>query len=1434
MPMENPATNIVKKIQLHSSADWSSTDKISATWAQAIEYAIQQSIDILSNRRVTGEIRLESTSFIELLSKIAKEWHREEEPDIPELMLFSRKVGLYSFQLNNREFVCFDFSNDENDPSKESGSKLDNASIIKKLNAEYNSANMKLTLEPSFAELAAILLDHIHEHQQKQSELKNCSLNELELDKNDSYSRVHSARRSALRNWEGRLNQLHQTKYDLREVEKGFYSYPYVAAETPDGVYMLVLFVSPIDENFVNKKVPLNNRAPEITLAIFDVSNSLYPDAIKEIIPLLKQSFARVLFTNMLKETDQALKESFKEQASILREWARIASDGVTALLDEDQLKGQFNAFAFCESVIKRVLCGSIPGNEESEIYPFNRAILFKEAGTSSVIDNQPMEVHILEASMLSNNPADRSRYLTARERRIRGTEDYECNPAKKIIENENVFRFYIHKGNAKALILSCEPELSDVARDKTLRENWKSRTPGEAKRSGYRIKLPDIEDVDSNGAPAAVYNLLGRLISTTHRSKPIEDPLDTNKKYEVQTYTEDFERLRLGVTECFDDNGLYFSYDHGVNLAIDHPLLYEIQNAYFQFLDDYFQDQDIKFYRDRYRQDNMSPSQIDEILKSHKIIKKQMEHSLYGLRGSNKIDKANRQTDKHKAKVVYISFSWALHDENMRRLMEVNESLQDDEKQRELLGEEYTYTIILVTGKDNDKTEAKLLAEKEDLNLFFKMVMRQIWIDKLKEYSYLEKKSRSISGTLNQFLHRTKHLIPDKTHKQELDDFIKNLKVLMEPNRSRLKIHEVQNVDQIFKLLSFSEDEMDHKFELLNEKISNIVCEWKKNASNASTEIQVDIVKSEIPPVKLHWSTAVVRDAFTVALKNAVEATMLNNTATPYISIQIQASPLKLIDRSGKWFVDIVIENTGGAINPELLEKLNASDPAAVGKNPDKDNSTGIGVFLARYQLQEVIGLGADMLILNIANEKVQTRIRIPAFLIDKGWSYKEYKSPTHVPKIPYVLYVEDDPEYFEPTIAVLNEITSPLGFDIVHTKGVSAAIKTISQKLPIVVVSDWHILRDESNTDISSPKWGGELIANISKLGDLKNFFPPIWILSSEDLSNIKQRLSKIQKGPYQIVSAKLTDHEKIIQNKVISVFEDVKTLGGQGERNLLTRLLKNSIMPYESERALDQSKKERLPKNDLIRILHLRNGKFDDNLEILGPFFREDQCNGAVFIAQASTAAVLAKNISAWISHPGIIDPDPLFDHDSSIYNLSDHVIHKRLLLTNIVSDKLFSELHPCLLYWGLTKNMWFSQKGQETDELFHMWNEIPHEERGPMSTFRHNVKNSFGRKKLIAILNEIVELSYQFENLVAMSLEEQRIIEKALLSSNIKPEHVKKILRTNTSVKKAKSDCRIIIQKIDGLLSEGLKKEPIVDAFVRAQIRILQILDGYIGG
>jgi hypothetical protein len=1000
--------------------------------------------------------------------------------------------------------------------------------------------------------------------------------------------------------------------------------------------------------------------------------------------------------------------------------------------------------------------------------------LVFKEAGSSSEISEAPMELLVFEASVLSNNPADRGRYLTAREQRIRGTEDYECDQANKKITDEDVTRLFIHRSpDDHALILSRQRELPDEVKRAIVHEDRRSRDERYAETAGYRIGLPVGDISEDDELSSAVYNLMGRLIPSTHARREIADPANKSKRYTVESFTEDFEKLRLRVLERYDDSGLFFHYENGVDLDTRVPLLAEIQNAYFNYLDDHFRVQDDQFLRDRYRQENMTADQVREIMSSHDALRR--EQSGRTRLQPSELDAATSLFRQDRSKVVYVSFSWELHDENMLHFLQQSEAHSGGAR-RALLDKKYTYTLILIADQAPEASVARLVAEECDLRLFMQMLMRQIWVDKLNAYQYLEHRSRSISGCLDQFVHRAKNMVVDQDDLKELDDFHQNLKALVRPTSTPVDFITVGGSGQVFARVLQSgagPASGDWDEETLRRELARRAAKWCTGHQDRLDKIEIHCRFCGMPRVRVLWSDAVVSDAFTVAMKNAFEAAVLS-AQEPWVRVSLQVAPRQLGESISDWHVDLVVENSGGPISEERLSVLNSDEPTFVSKDDKKPASTGAGVFLARYQLRQVVGNGADMMLSNQDGGSVECRIRLPAQLEAENRGRQTQTSAPRTQGLSkhtdYVLYVEDQPVHFEKAVPELTRSCAAHGLALVHRRGVESALDAASQKLPLALLSDMYILRTEADSRPASKKNGLALIEGFMKLASARECTPPIWILTQEEETAVVESIDTGAMGSYHFESAKDDAPRDLTAPGTFCVMTGSKRPDEAADDlldALLTRVAEQCLLGKDLP-DVESDATSAVPNRTIEVALH--SDDFEAELSDAAAKLRQDELTVLIAKASRRNLAKGVEDLATWFTHPGMPDPDAYRVSADARYPLHQHARHSRLVLELNLPPSLRRQASPAFLYTMLQHNVWFPVSGFAGEQLASAWLNLRQEDRGPLSVIRHDIKNEWIDAERQPLLTRAIDLLARCEDLLALSTEEKRILMRELRSGN----------------------------------------------------------------
>ena len=1424
---------VISKIRLRSQRHKTVVQASTSSLGDRLEDVVQECFLRMSKRGTEDALDLEGLHFLQALNKSLA----ESSLDLSAATLFAKPIGLFSLRLYDRSYEGVDHGIDTQCEEGKASLSSIGLGVLKELldEAEKSVASTHLkdadqgalkesegAVPRAFSvELLAHCLAHVY---QGRAALGEHALGEQEAQppwvsklRGRPLGPVHPARRNAIREWHQRREVEVRHQFRHRETEeKDLHAYPIVETVPFANGHVVLMLSAPLNPNFLNDKVPENDRVNPVTFAIYSVQNRAHFRALDETRSLLRQGFARLLFSRRADLNGHALSDSSGDVSKISRFWVQQASDGQSGLLGNEVANQVFDPMDFCEAIVRKVLC-RVPGVETSEIYPFDRALIFKEAGVQALAAKEdeggpeerqkdPMEMLVLEASVRSTNPADRGAYLTRRAREHRGTHDYECNHALKKIEHR--FPLYIH-GHRDALILSERSDIGqDEKRDAVQDEKvYRSlHSADEAHRKLYSVGQVEIDDFESkHNVEAGLTNLFGRLILSALEKKKIKKPQDHNDPedtdaFETVAFSNTFLRSRMRMLDRFGEDGLFFHYEHGLALARDIPLLDRLLLAYDEYLDDRFEEQTAEFQKNRYLQDSLSPDQIEELVKRH-AAERSRKRKQRRDKGS-----VNRQSQ---AKVVFVSFSPVLYE----RSDVSGEIAESDESQEssQLLGNEYHYTMVLICDQDREKGLARLEAEKNDLKLYYSMLMRQMWMDKVIEHRYLRRKSRIIQNTLEVFLHRAKGMIPEESQREELDDLVGGLMKLTEYETTSIRRVEIRTDLELFAALFGTPLEGAEDLERLLKKKSK---EWSKKLDQPR-DLNVIYESGPLPVLELDWADSVIRDAFYVAMKNACEAAAETPDDRPAeVKINARAVPSDLRQPQKPWSLVVLVENTGGPIPAPRLRQLNQANPEPVSKGT-KTGSTGIGVFLARYQLQTTIGKGADLSFVNTSDDRVHVRLRIPARPVRTKPADVPEKN-TRLISEPYVLYVEDDASHFGAIHPLLTRLLADRGLECRHCIDYRSAAQLVDQRMPELVLADLMILGNLAEDVGPSTGAGHRLLNHVMGQAKRTGYRPPILIVTAEKAEIVLEELN-LEGYTYLKPTA---DEEAVSRPGTLRILSGYKK-DLQSEPRL-KRLLA-SVHLEEARQTVPKTQEIDDKGCEPLTLLR-KNRDALDSLARGGDFL--------LFGESVTGWNDLEQHLATWFSHEGILDPEGADLAFAGRYRLTNHVYLKRiLLLLRVESRWARKHLGPRFRYWGLSHNLWLAGGDVGTRDLQADWLALRHDSKGPLSTLRHDLTNQWILPGALPFLPKAQQCIKACEE--RLSLNEKEALE---LRNGLQiPEQVTKTLKRLAGAGKQPAELEAVELSIDTLceaLQAGRDQEPSLESKVARQIDSLERLGRYL--
>ncbi|MBT3191898.1 MAG: hypothetical protein HN341_05020 [Verrucomicrobia bacterium] len=676
----------------------------------------------------------------------------------------------------------------------------------------------------------------------------------------------------------------------------------------------------------------------------------------------------------------------------------------------------------------------------------------------------------------------------------------------------------------------------------------------------------------------------------------------------------------------------------------------------------------------------------------------------------------------------------------------------------------------------------------------------------------------------------------------QELDDFHENLKALMKPTRAAVDSLEVASSDDVIgNLLGTSPTERaegkggshSHLGDLLQAKADR----WASQGARAAKPCTISYRAGRLPKLRLVWSDAVAKDAFTVALKNAVEASIVAEEGNAEVGVRIEAVPRDLDGERGAWFVDIVLENPGGPISEKRLSVLNATEPSFVDRDSSKPASTGAGVFLARFQLRQVIGHGSDLVLANLAGGCVQCRIRLPAQAVREG-ALPSLPTPAavHVPASGYVLYVEDQPSHYEATLRVLPGLLQQWGLAVEHFRSAAPALELAKQKLPVAMLTDLYILGDEDDGRPGSKRNGLALIEGFVAIASAEPDPPPIWVLTQEEESAALEGLATGALGAYHLADAIAGSPADLTAPGSLSVHTGMKR-PDQIDETLLCALLsgpggaktrEDSVLCAGSRRRTDASP---------THAIEVPLNAVDATADLRDAWLQLQDDEQAVLIVKTRRRSIkeFTKDLVLWFRHEGLPDPDSLSEASADLFPLWQHVRHSRVVLSAVIGAKLFSRFPPALLYLGLQKNVWFSPSQVDPSELAAEWGSLRQEDRGPLSVLRHDVLNEWTSPDCKPLLSRALDLITQCEGLLAYSEKQRRALQETLASGD--PSQASDLLLGRLleaeATAKAREEVKSVLMELWKPLMEISNRMPEAGDAAARHRRTLQILSTYLG-
>lgn len=1015
-----------------------------------------------------------------------------------------------------------------------------------------------------------------------------------------------------------------------------------------------ILVVNPADENFIDDKTDESDQVFECSWFMFE---NIFKDNKKDlniftkemesfISRFLKECFTQNLQTNINVSTGEA--------ADIARYWYR---EGVPKLFSEKSENAtDIDVLDFYEKFIKDMLC-EIEGIEETEIFPFDRVFIFPNTAVDD-IEKQGNDIEnaiVLEAHIKSLHPEDKGGYISSWEGIA------EDNDKPLISESDLKF-------SKKILSKFVWNNLKEVNRAEDFGEtiNEESKKPIFEKLNSILHK--DNQHIDSN-------LLVGALRLSNKSQRDMADA----EKNKLEQYKRD-------IRTKYKD-GIYYTYDFGISLKDEFPMLYDLQNLYFSELYNIYSKRERTLKdsrRDVLNSDdgfyNLNDIQTDKLPSEFRNKDKVKIDSLLK-------DLVDKITNEFKSKVIVVSFN--------------PEDLKNEDESKLLANQKFT--MIFVADFDLIKTNGELTAETKDMEVLLNMIIRQLTNDEKHKKAInkaITEQNKKIKGTLDSAVHNIKSFINDTDTKKKID-------VVLNEAMKRLEDAQSENVEE----KEFNENDIYSN--ILNSLLHN---DSKGNLSKQieSYEISIDdiqIIKNytALPKLVVKWDEFYIREAFNVMLKNSVEYTSEYAKTTKYGNIILNMS-ISTINNND--FLTISIINNMKGISKKRFDQMNDESVERIGKDNNKDGSTGIGVAQSRIQLKginefhnikfHIIDKHTIECCMVLKIEKIIEEEDL--FILDNNHNNEvqirdeDFKG---------ILYFEDAVNNYESTI----EFLTSQNIEHQHfERKVDSYMDNAT-----MLITDMSILNEHDEPDSFQ---GLEAIRTFKELSKQNS---PICVFSDGMAATIQNDIAEhldISKDKILIVNDDM--YNITIENSYIYVVNNTKILSSKHKMIMNYIKINKEIKTIEKTIVEEKSYKH-------SNIIHL----LDDELEYTSEFKQQLQTleytiqDKYFYVVKQYVQDIELKNIlKKWFEFK-----TERSNQDGRRYSISKTTYHKNILL--IINDIVVKDIKekPWLFYFGITYNIFFNFSNLSEDKVMEQWSQIAskRESTGYLGKLRHDIKN-----------------------------------------------------------------------------------------------------------
>ena len=1134
--------------------------------------------------------------------------------------------------------------------------------------------------------------EHLKNHNTDhlKNSMKNVAFSGL-LDNNDfddKFNKIEKAHfnfqldsylKSELQTWKIK----HEKKSSIEKLSSDIY--PYVDTILfSNSEYFIVLVATPSDENYIDNKTDPIDKVFDCTLNIYKNENQkMNPLSIVPFKDKLTYYIGGYINDCALDLLQENMNGSIGEAADISRYWY---SNGYEKLFDLDYKKewdkknifhNPNNSIDFYTMFVETLLCEINTENlkiKNTEIYPFDRVFIIPDSGLDDSFRGVD-SIQVLEAKMKSKDPFDRNGYIVGWEQDV--------------------------ERDGKALIDEVDLVFSDKKINK-IKWHLSEFGSSEFKFQHDAIEKPLKSHLNSNLLLSSVL-----LSSSAIEAMNFTDNEVKKKIYDGQKRT---------IRESFDNFGLHYSYEFGLDLQDAYPSLYKMQQKYFMSMRETEKEKD----KNRY-----TPLKKDDRT-GFEYIPSDYPKTYRGVEEDILLDNIMKQfrERKFKSKVVTICF-------DPERIIGINKEIQ------KYLGISSRITMVFVADKDPLKTTSELKAEEEDLKVLMQMVIRQIVYNAKLEQA-IEEERKQLQTLLPQALHTAKGFITTDKGKEDLDNLLieyraKFSKTLKTSEDKYKEYRGSSNFETILKDLI--KDSQKDIYQLVEDYKNTKIVENQNN----NFDFKLHINNSILPDMKIIWDPITVPEAFHVLLKNSVQHAVMygqdNSTSQVFISMNIEK-------QYQSEFLAISIVNSTTQISEDRFNMLNDIESEGMDANDDKNGSTGIGVALARKQLQivnEHNGISFEMLSKNMISVKILLKInnlkQNDLFAKKEVVSSKTPKKSTA--NDIEVIYLEDTKEYYEKTLKYLKtkriEVFHSESLDITHMKDAK------------LLLTDMSILNAQGKADEL------EGLAAIEEFREINSNNAPICILSNASAVDIQAKVMEHLDLDNVESVVVIRDNTLKLKEGIIYILDNKKII--TSDNSVIDNYL-TSIESIKNKEPLEVAQT-----SNLVNFLDDTGSYSDDFLQCF------ENSSNKNFLAASTSAKKLSLMdiLDKWLNFK-----IPRLGTQGRKYTVSNVTYHKNILL--IIDDiKISHESEKWWLnYLGITHNIIFNFNALSHASILQNWQllAMKRESSGYLSKLRHDIKNY---RTLYEVPLKNTTLIATFDSIMETTLKLQRVLKVARYES-----------------------------------------------------------------